>query len=103
MSLSYPDTRLLIDGQWCDAADGKTLAVLNPATGEMIGRVAHAGRADLDRALAAVERGSATWRTTPAYQRAQIMRRAAGLMRERAATIETHHHGAGRPRPGDRV
>ena len=39
---SYPDTRLLIDNQWRDAANGKTLDVLNPATGERIGRVAHA-------------------------------------------------------------
>ena len=40
MSLSYPDTRLLIDGQWCDAADGKTLAVLNPFNEEPFGPMA---------------------------------------------------------------
>ena len=34
----YPHTQLLIDGQWCDAADGKTMAVFNPATGAEIGR-----------------------------------------------------------------
>ena len=32
--MSYPDTRLFIDGQWCDSANGQTLAVLNPATGK---------------------------------------------------------------------
>ena len=48
---AYPSTQLLIDGQWCDAADGRTLAVVNPANGTEIGRVAHAGKADLDRAL----------------------------------------------------
>ena len=47
----YANTQLLIDGQWCDAVDGRTLAVVNPAHGKEIGRVAHAGRADLDRAL----------------------------------------------------
>ena len=46
----YPLTQLLIDGQWCDAADGKTMAVFHPATGAEIGRLAHAGIADLDRA-----------------------------------------------------
>ena len=49
---SYADTRLLIDGQWVDAASGKTIDVVNPATGKVIGKVAHAGIADLDRAPA---------------------------------------------------
>ena len=63
---AYPDTRLLIDNQWRDATGGKTLEVLNPATGERIGRVAHASTADLDLALAAAQRGFDTWRWTPA-------------------------------------
>ena len=50
--MSYPNTQLLIDGQWQDAADGRTLPVFNPATGAEIGRVAGVGIADLDRALA---------------------------------------------------
>ncbi len=29
--MTYPDTQLLIDGQWRDALDGRTLPVLNPA------------------------------------------------------------------------
>jgi succinate-semialdehyde dehydrogenase/glutarate-semialdehyde dehydrogenase len=41
--MTYPNTQLFINGQWQDAADGRTLAVFNPATGEEIGRVAHAG------------------------------------------------------------
>ena len=69
-SPAYPDTRLLIDNQWVDAADGRTLDVLNPATGQVIGRVAHAGIPDLDRALAAAQRGFETWRDTPAHERA---------------------------------
>ncbi|NUZ04748.1 NAD-dependent succinate-semialdehyde dehydrogenase [Piscinibacter koreensis] len=83
----YPDTRLLIDNEWCDAASGKTLDVHNPATGEPIGKVAHAGIPDLDRALAAAQRGFETWRKVPANERAAIMRKAAGLVRERAADI----------------
>jgi succinate-semialdehyde dehydrogenase/glutarate-semialdehyde dehydrogenase len=83
----YTDTRLLIHGQWCDAASGKTIAVLNPATGQPIGRVAHAGIADLDRALAAARQGFDAWRNTSAHERAAVMRRAAGLLRERADAI----------------
>jgi succinate-semialdehyde dehydrogenase/glutarate-semialdehyde dehydrogenase len=78
---------LLIDGQWCDAADGRTLAVVNPAHGKEIGRVAHAGRADLDRALAAAQKGFDVWRAVPAIERGKIMRQAAQLLRERDADI----------------
>ena len=84
---AYPSTQLLIDGQWCDAADGRTLAVANPASGAEIGRVAHAGRADLDRALLAAEKGFATWRNTPAIERAKLMRSATALLRERADAV----------------
>ncbi len=84
---TYPNTQLLIDGQWQDAADGKTLAVFNPATGKEIGRVAHAGKADLDKALAAAQKGFETWRNMTAADRSKIMRKAAGLMRERATDI----------------
>ncbi len=37
MSSNYADTRLLINNEWRDAADGRTLAVVNPATGKEIG------------------------------------------------------------------
>ncbi|HJS05680.1 MAG TPA: NAD-dependent succinate-semialdehyde dehydrogenase [Variovorax sp.] len=84
---SYVDTRLLINGEWCDAASGKTLDVVNPATGKPIGKVAHAGIADLDRALEAAQRGFLAWRKIPANERAATMRRAAGLLRERAPEI----------------
>jgi succinate-semialdehyde dehydrogenase/glutarate-semialdehyde dehydrogenase len=86
---AYPSTQLLIDGQWCDAADGRTLAVVNPATGDEIGRVSHAGRADLDRALAAAQKGFTTWRAMPAAERATLMRKAAALLKERANEIAT--------------
>jgi succinate-semialdehyde dehydrogenase / glutarate-semialdehyde dehydrogenase len=84
---TYPHTQLLIDGQWCDAAAGRTLPVVNPASGAEIGRVAHAGTADLDRALAAANKGFALWRNTPAIERAKLMRGAAALVRERADAI----------------
>jgi succinate-semialdehyde dehydrogenase/glutarate-semialdehyde dehydrogenase len=83
----YVDTRLLIGGEWCDAASGKTLDVINPSTGRPIGNVAHAGIADLDRALDSARRGFLLWRKIPAHERAVMMRRAAGLVRERAESI----------------
>jgi len=54
---SYPDTRLLIDNQCETSRRQDAPTVVNPATGERIGRVAHASTADLDLALAAAQRG----------------------------------------------
>ncbi|HEY8359825.1 MAG TPA: NAD-dependent succinate-semialdehyde dehydrogenase [Ramlibacter sp.] len=85
--MTYPNTQLFINGEWQDAADGRSLAVFNPSTGKEIGRVAHAGKADLDRALEAAQKGFDTWRNMTAADRSKVMRKAAGLMRERAGTI----------------
>ncbi|KMS51172.1 aldehyde dehydrogenase [Novosphingobium barchaimii LL02] len=85
--MAYLDTQLFINGDWQNAADGRTLAVQNPATGQEIGRVAHAGKADLDRALDAAQRGFEIWRDYTPAARSKIMRQAAALMRERAGDI----------------
>ena len=63
----YPNTLLYINGAWGPAASGRTLPVVNPATGAGIGTVAHAERADLDRALEAAEQGFKAWRKVPAF------------------------------------
>ncbi len=83
----YPDVQLLIDGQWCPAASGKSIPVVNPASGDKIGTVAHAEQPDLDRALQAVEKGFHVWRKTSAYDRSKVMRKAAELLRSRADAI----------------
>src|SRR5882757_4205983 len=83
----YSDVQLLIDGAWGPAASGKTIPVLNPATGEAIGTVAHAEKADLDRALAAAEKGFATWRKVSAFDRYKTMRKAADILHANAGEI----------------
>jgi succinate-semialdehyde dehydrogenase/glutarate-semialdehyde dehydrogenase len=83
----YPNTQLFIDGAWCAAASGRTMPVVNPATGKQIGTLAHAERPDLDRALEAARKGFAVWRRISAYERSKIMRKAANLLRERADMI----------------
>ena len=85
--MSYPDVLLLIDGAWTQSAAGRSLTVINPATGEPLGTVAHAAREDLDRALEAAEKGFRIWKKTSAYDRSKIMRKAADLLRERADRI----------------
>jgi succinate-semialdehyde dehydrogenase/glutarate-semialdehyde dehydrogenase len=50
----------------------------------VIGTVAHAGKADLDEALAAAAAGFRTWRNIAPFERCRIMRKAAAIMRERS-------------------
>ena len=83
----YPDTLLHIDGAWRAGRRGRSFDVTNPATGLVIGQVARAETEDLDEALAAAERGFNRWRRTNVFERYQIMRRAADLLRQRADDV----------------
>ena len=83
----YPNTDLHIAGRWRAGTGSETLAVLNPATGETIGRCGVAATADLDEALEAAARAYPLWRKTAPFERAKIMRKAADLLRERADAI----------------
>jgi len=83
----YSDVLLFIDGQWTKAAGGRTIPVVNPATGEPIGTVAHAAISDLDRALEAADKGFRIWRKVSAFDRSKLMRKAADLLRQRVDTI----------------
>jgi succinate-semialdehyde dehydrogenase/glutarate-semialdehyde dehydrogenase len=85
----YSNVNLFIDGAWKPAVSGKTLPVLNPATEETIGTVAHAEQADLDLALAAAAKGFEAWRKVSAYDRYRLMRKAADIIRSRADEIAT--------------
>ena len=85
--MTYSDVLLHIDGKWRGGSSGRTIPVLDPATEDTIGTVAHADTADLDEALAAADRGFKQWRAIAPFDRAKIMHKAAALMRERADTI----------------
>jgi succinate-semialdehyde dehydrogenase / glutarate-semialdehyde dehydrogenase len=83
----YPQLQLYIDGAWSNGNDRKGEDVLNPATEKPLAHLPHASTADLDRAVEAAKKGFAVWRTTSAYDRARILRKAADHMRERHDTI----------------
>lgn len=86
--MSYPTTlQLFIDGEWLSCSGRKTQPVVNPATEEIIGELPHASVSDLDRALAAAERGFAAWRATAPHERGKVLKRAADLLRERQSEI----------------
>lgn len=65
--------KMLIDGHWTDAADGATIDVTNPATGEVIDTVPAAGEADVARAVAAAVKGQRGWADASALARAGVM------------------------------
>jgi succinate-semialdehyde dehydrogenase / glutarate-semialdehyde dehydrogenase len=87
MGGEYPHVKLLIDGKWTESVDARSIPVTNPATGQVIGSVAHADEPDLDLALAAAARGFDIWRKMAAFDRYKLMRKAADLLRERADSI----------------
>ncbi len=82
----YPPIGLLIDGEWIYDRP-KLCDVENPSDESVIGWVPKATPQDLDNALAAAARGFEVWRKTPPSERAAVMRRAAALVRQRAAQI----------------
>ncbi len=84
---NYPNVLLHIAGRWRPSHDGRRIPVVNPATEEPIGEVSHAGISDLDDALDAAAKAFQVWRKTSPLERSSIMRKAAGLLRERAEQI----------------
>ncbi|GIW79566.1 MAG: NAD-dependent succinate-semialdehyde dehydrogenase [Gemmatales bacterium] len=79
--------KMFIDGDWCDADDGRTLEVINPATEEVICEVAYGGRAETRRALEAAHKAMKSWSKLSAWDRAKVLKKTAELMRERVEEI----------------
>ncbi|ARQ58310.1 UNVERIFIED_ORG: succinate-semialdehyde dehydrogenase/glutarate-semialdehyde dehydrogenase [Rhizobium etli] len=83
---AYPSTQLYINGRWRQGSNDD-LPVVNPASGEVIGRVSNAGAPDLDEALSAAAAGFEQWRRISAFDRAKLMRESAEILRQRSAAI----------------
>jgi len=90
MSRSY-DTVLAmhIDGERLGTSGRSTHTVVNPATGEPLGQLPLATKADLDRALDTAARGYRIWRAKTADERGAVLAGAARLLRERVEKIAT--------------
>jgi hypothetical protein len=61
------DHQNFIDGKWCPAVSGKTLEVLDPATGEAVSRVPDSDAADVNAAVAAARRAFERRVSLPGY------------------------------------
>jgi aldehyde dehydrogenase (NAD+) len=82
-------TRLLIAGEWSEAAGGERFATVNPATEDVLAEVSEARAADVDAAVAAartaLQRGP--WSSMTGAERGRILYRLAAIMRERAEEL----------------
>jgi len=90
--------QLFIGGKSEDAVSGKTIPVMNPATGEQVTTVPEAGSEDVDRAVKAARRTfeSGAWRKVDASQRERIIWRIGELIdknKEELGTLESLNNG----------
>jgi len=76
-----------INGQWCDATDGQTRAVFNPATGEQLGTVPVISAAETRAAISSAEQAQQEWAGRTAQERSTIVRRWFELMVENADSL----------------
>jgi aldehyde dehydrogenase (NAD+) len=92
-------TKILINNQWVDSVSGKTFETINPATGEVIAKVAEADAADVDLAVKAARKAFHTkspWRRMSASERGKLINRLADLVeknRDELATLESLDNG----------
>ncbi len=90
--------RMFIEGQWVEAASGKTFEVYNPATGEIIAHVPSADKEDIDRAVKAARRAfdEGPWSTMTTSERGRLIWKIGDLMsdhREEFAQLESLDNG----------
>ena len=85
-------TKLYVGGEWIDSAGGKAIDVLNPATEQVIARVAEGTAADADKAVAAARAAFAGWSALTPNERADHLQAAAGRAPRR-------HSGRSSPGP----
>jgi len=93
-----PSRKMLIGGQWVDAVSGKTFETYNPATGEVLAKVAAGERADIDLAVTAARKAfeSGPWPDMSPAQRGRMLWKLADLIdqhREELAELETLDNG----------
>ncbi|HXS53625.1 MAG TPA: NAD-dependent succinate-semialdehyde dehydrogenase [Usitatibacter sp.] len=83
----YEDLCLYINGEFLKGGGRREQDVLDPATGEVIGKLPHASKEDLDLALASAHKAFQSWRKSSPVERSRILRKVAELSRARAQAI----------------
>jgi aldehyde dehydrogenase (NAD+) len=82
-------TKLFIDNKWMDPVDGDEFETYNPATGEVLAKVAAAGPKDVDKAVKAARRAleSGPWSTIDAADRGNLLFKLAALVEQNSAEL----------------
>ncbi|MCW2586141.1 MAG: putative aldehyde dehydrogenase [Frankiales bacterium] len=80
-------TRLYVGGAWIVSAGERTIDVLNPATEQVIGRVAEGTATDVDRAVAAAKEAFPGWSALSPVERAAYLQSAAALLTARTDEV----------------
>jgi 1-pyrroline dehydrogenase len=98
MSIAVSSYQNFVGGEWVDAAEGGTMEVLNPATGETIATVPRGSQADVDRAVAAAKRALPEWLETTPGERAEALLKLAGAIDEHTDELaELESRNVGKP------
>jgi len=74
--------KMYINGEWQEALSGKTMNVINPANGEIVGVVAYGGREETARAIDAAHQAFPAWSGAPARERAKYLLAISELIRK---------------------
>jgi acyl-CoA reductase-like NAD-dependent aldehyde dehydrogenase len=92
-----PEYRMLIDGKLVPAVSGKTMPVINPATGEEVAQIPLGGHEDVDKAVAAAKKAFPVWSRKPINERSMILNQIAAMLKEYSAELgelEVIDHGS---------
>jgi 1-pyrroline dehydrogenase len=87
MSVSVAKHQNFVGGEWIEPAEGGTMEVLNPATGDVIAEVSASTEEDVDRAVEAAERALPEWLETTPRERAERLFKLADLLEENGEDI----------------
>lgn len=78
---------LYFSGKWRKPRNGDYQDTFNPGNGQVIDKIASATAEDVDEAVQGAHLAFESWKTTPPVQRANILRKAANVLREHAAAL----------------
>ena len=83
------DYKMLVDGDWIGASDGKTFDSINPATGQVWARAPEATAADVDTAVRAADRAfnDGPWAKMSPTERGHCLRRLAELLADQSEQL----------------
>lgn len=78
---------LFYGGQWHSPKSGETQPTINPANGEILANVAHAGADDVQLAVRAAQSAFPSWAATSNFERSRLLRDAAAILRQHASEL----------------